>query len=439
MNQGGLILLDGLDEVPEADLRREQIKQVVEDFTSIFMKCRILVTSRTYAYKEQAWRLFGFDEAVLASFSKGQIHRFIDRWYAHIAGLRGLNPADAQGKAVLLKRAIQGSDRLYDLAERPILLTLMASLHAWRGGSLPEKREELYADAMSLLLDWWERPKIVRDAQGEVTISQPSLVEWLKADRDDVLSLLNELAFHAHAGQQEFQQGTADIPEGDLVSGLMDMSKNPDVKPKLLMKYLSERAGLVLPRGVGVYTLPHRTFQEYLAACYLTDHAFPEKLAKLARSDPGRWREVALLAGAKAARGTPAAIWLLVYALCYRPLEDQNVELADAWGAHLAGLALVESSALAQMSEANESRLAMIRQWLEKLIQKEYFPALERALAGRSLARLGDCRPEVMTVEEMPFCFVPAGPFRMGEGDEAHLQESMSEYWISQYPVTCAQ
>ena len=51
LSTGGLLLLDGLDEVPEADQRRLQAKTAVEQFAAMFPKVRVLVTSRTYAYQ----------------------------------------------------------------------------------------------------------------------------------------------------------------------------------------------------------------------------------------------------------------------------------------------------------------------------------------------------------------------------------------------------
>jgi len=453
LERGGLLLLDGLDEVPEAGRRRAQIKQAVEDFRSVFSRCRVLVTSRNYAYQKQDWRLSGFAETMLAPFGPGQIRRFVDRWYAHIAALRGLHPDDAQGRAEVLKRAIFGSDRLTVLAERPLLLTLMASLHAWRGGSLPERREELYADTVDLLLDWWESPKVVRDAQGKIVVQQPSLAEWLKVDREKVRDLLNELAYRAHAAQPDLA-GTADVPEAQLVSGLMRLSQNPDVKPARLVEYLSQRAGLLLPRGVGVYTFPHRTFQEYLAACDLTDRDYPDLVADLARGDPNRWREVTLLAGAKAARGSAFAIWALVEALCYRESGAVQSSLADVWGAHLAGQALVETADLERVGERDQVKVARVRDWLVHILKRGKLPAVERTAAGNALAQLGDprFRADAWYLPGEPllgFLEVPAGPFLMGS-DKARDRDAFSDellqhtvelpaYYVAHYPVTVAQ
>ena len=257
LEQGGLLLLDGLDEVPEADRRREQIKQAVEDFAATFPRCRILVTSRTYAYQQQDWRLPGFAEAVLAPFGAGQIRRFVDRWYAHIAALRGCTPTTPRAGPSCSSGPSLAATACAELAERPLLLTLMASLHAWRGGSLPEKREELYADTVDLLLDWWESPKVVRDAEGEVVVQQPSLAEWLKVDRDKVRELLNELAYRGPRRASPTWWARPMCRRATWSSGLMRLSQNPDVQPGAPGRVPEPAGRAALPRGWG--STPFRT------------------------------------------------------------------------------------------------------------------------------------------------------------------------------------
>ncbi|MCP4350300.1 MAG: SUMF1/EgtB/PvdO family nonheme iron enzyme [Desulfobacterales bacterium] len=458
---GGLLMLDGLDEVPEADSLRLQIKAVVEDFIRTFRNCRVIVTSRIYAYQKQDWRIPGLHESVLAPFTPGQIRRFIDGWYAHFAQLKRVNPEDAQGKAEILKQAVFRNDRLKELAGRPLLLTLTASLHSWRGGSLPEKREELYAATVDLLLDRWESPKIVRDSKGEVCVVQSSLTEWLRTDRDRMRRMLNELAYNAHAKQPELT-GTADITEADMVRGLWQLSANPDAKPAQLMEYLSNRAGLLLPRGVKIYSFPHRTFQEYLAACHLTDTDYPDLVAELAKKEPNRWREVALLAGAKASKGSSGSIWFLADALCYREPGNEP-ETGEIWGALLAGQALAETAVLDKVSPSNQAKLERVGRWMLRIIEENLLPATERVTAGNSLSVIGDTRfnPDMLFLlddDELGFVTIPAGKFLMGtsekdaenliaEGFPEEIVKSeqpqhkvmLSEFAISKYPVTVAQ
>ncbi len=463
IEKGGLVLLDGLDEVPEADCRRVQIKRMVEDFIKGYHHCRVLVTSRTYAYQKQDWRIPGMTEAVLAPFSEGQIRRFIDRWYAHIAALKRMDKDDATGRAELLKKAVFGSKRLVGLAERPLLLTLMSSLHSWRGGSLPEKREELYADTIDLLLDAWEGYKVIRDKEGIPIKSEPSLSEWLKTDRDNVRKLLNKLAYEAHLTQENLR-GTADILESELVSGLLSLTDNPDVRPRRLVNYLSQRAGILIPRGIGVYTFPHRTFQEYLAACYLTDNDYPDLIVELARKEPERWREAALLAAAKAAGGTASSIWLFVDGSCYQNPECKDVSKEDTWGALISGQALSESGIYKAVSPSNQKKLNCVKQWLVKILSGDELPAHARTLAGNILSNLGDQRfnPEKWYLpddENLGFVRIPAGKFFMGirqeeiselkktygegiwgyEAETPQHEIELPEFWIGKYPVTVSQ
>jgi formylglycine-generating enzyme required for sulfatase activity len=446
---GGLLLLDGLDEVPEAEDRREQIQKAVNGFRSVFPKVRILATSRTYAYQKQAWKLKGFAEAVLAPFGPNQIQRFVESWYAYVGPLRHLSQEDSQGRAVQLNAAIARSERLAELASRPLLLTLMASLHAWRGGTLPEQREELYSESVELLLNQWENQKLRRRADGTYDFLQPSLVEWLRVDRMQVRDLLDRLAFEAHRDQKDLR-GTADIAESVLVNGLMSLNLNPDVRPKRLMEYVSTRAGLLEPRGVGVFAFPHRTFQEYLAACHLTGEAFPCDIADLARSNPDRWREVALLAGAKAARGTVSAAWNLAEALCVSKAPGaesiQEPAADDLWGALLAAQVLIENNRLTNIAKWNELKVDRIRQWLTLILVRGCLSPVDRALAGDSLALIGDRRDLEELVE------IPEGKFWMGSDEntdpEAFDDESyqgraqevdVPTFKIGKYPVTVAQ
>ena len=148
LQTGGLLLLDGLDEVPEADRRRAQVKAAVEQFAAVFPKVRALVTSRTYAYQHQDWKLKGFSEADLAAFDRaGQIHQLVERWYAYVGQGRGSRRTTHRGARCCSTRPSGGTPASTS-ATRPLLLTLMAALHAWRGGRLPEQREDLYAEAV---------------------------------------------------------------------------------------------------------------------------------------------------------------------------------------------------------------------------------------------------------------------------------------------------
>jgi|CXWL01.1.fsa_nt_gi formylglycine-generating enzyme required for sulfatase activity/energy-coupling factor transporter ATP-binding protein EcfA2 len=444
---GGFLLFDGLDEVPQANDRRGQLLLALEAFVAALPRSRVVVTCRSYAYQDPTWRLPGFAVAELAPFDDGQIRHFVRLWYEDASHRgTGIKPELAPARAAALIGAIERNGHIRELAERPLLLTLMASLHAFGGRELPERREKLYAETVELLLYRWEKQRRVTSKAGEVW--QPSLSEWLETSRSAIRRTLERLAFEAHQRQPELV-GTADVPEGDLVCRLLELRTRQQDNPAELLDYLRDRAGLLLPRGIGVFTFPHRSFQEYLAACHLAaSEDYPDSLAKLTLKEPERWREVTLLAAATAAEKSPGPLWDLIEALCPTG-PGSNATAASAWGAHIASQALAERGLPPSLPDRHQVKVERLQSWLLALVEGSHLAAFERALAGRSLATLGDPRRNVTTLDGMEFCWVPPGPFLMGSAEDdpegldrerpQHELDIPYGYWMARFPVTGAQ
>jgi len=430
LEKGGLLLLDGLDEVPEANRLRDRVREAIQDFARTAQKCRFLVTCRTYAYQDPLGWLEDFQAYPLAPFSPSQVERFIDQWYEAVAPQEQLSPEVATARAALLKAAVdpERSPYLAELAARPLLLTLMTDLHTSQG-TLPEDRADLYERCVDLLLDYWQQRKVARDLQGNLVV-EVGLLDALGIEKDQLKRTLYRLAFEAHERQgrsPERGPRTANIQESELEQ-VLKPAVGSDERFQTALRYIRDRAGLLLWRGEQVYTFPHRSFQEYLAACHLgTMGDYLKETASRMRADAEWWREVFLLEVGRAREHLGVAV-ALVHALCPTDPEDMAEPTDTDWRvAALAGQALVELRLPRQIEEKQrqgedvrifQAELNHVHDWLVALLEAPALPTPERAAAADVLARLGDPRPGVgLRQDSLPdilWCEVPAGPFIMG-------------------------
>jgi len=434
-----LILLDGLDEVPES--LRGRVVAVVQDFADRYDRHRYVVTCRPYAYVGQPYRLRGFREVTLAPFNKKQVDHFIAAWYGKLMERERLSEQEARERAARLQRAVRQRD-LWALARRPLLLTVMTLLHTFRG-QLPEDRTELYADAVDLLLRRWERR-----VGGEEGVLQRLGIPGLKMS--DLEAGLYEVAFRAHEGTAK-AEGTADIAEEDLRKWLAPYLGGSWDKAGEFVDYIRERAGLLIRHKPEAYTFPHRTFQEFLAACHLVGMSdYPAEAARRVREEPDRWREVFVLAAGHAARTHRLSQAIAaVNKLC--PWEVDRAKQPDAAAfrqAVLAGEALLELGLVGvRREEDGKATLERTQRWLVAALRaNDVLEARERAAAGNVLAKLGDPRPGVGVrviapdrppIPDILWCYVPPGPFLMGEGQEQYKNKILGYgYLISRYPIT---
>lgn len=276
----GLVLVDGLDEVPEPERRRA--RAWLHDLVDAFPGNRWLVTSRPAAVGDEWLTDDDFTELVLAAMSPAGVASFIRRW--HRAAATGVPEEDAQ-LAVYERQlldAVRTKPDLGRLATNPLMCGLICALHRDRRGYLPYGRKELYESALSMLLTR-------RDRERDMAV--PELSE------EPQLQLLQRLAYWLiRNGRTEMDRNRAESIVAESLPAVPAAAALGDAAA--VLDHFLVRTGLLLGPTPDSLHFVHRTFQDCLGARAAVEAGDLGLLAGHAEDD--QWADVIRMAVAQA-------------------------------------------------------------------------------------------------------------------------------------------
>jgi HEAT repeat protein/GTPase SAR1 family protein len=251
--QPSLVMFDGLDEIFDSQLRESTIEQIAKFATQQYPKAKIVITSRVVGYDRDRLTGVEFQHFTLQELDESQIQEFIDKWYKLAQGEK----AEQEQLKQRLKDAIDRSPAIQNLANNPLLLTLMAMLN--QQGDLPTRRVDLYDRASRLLLHNW-------DFDGKNLKLHPS-IETIEADEKQ--EILGNIAYKMQSEETGLAGNLLDSKGlNQILIGYFKKNtfQEPPEKAKRLIKQLSSRSFILCAYGTDAYGFVHRTFLEYFCA-----------------------------------------------------------------------------------------------------------------------------------------------------------------------------
>ncbi|MES4901855.1 MULTISPECIES: NACHT domain-containing protein [unclassified Streptomyces] len=320
-----VVLLDGLDEVAREEDRRNVSKWVEEQIEQ-YEPNDFVLTSRPHGYASAPVNRARVLQ--VRRFTGEQITRFVHGWYRAIERLStGTDDAAVadraeEGARDLLAR-LHARPVLYDLAANPLLLTMIANVHRYRG-ALPGSRAELYGEICEVLL--WRR----QEAKGAT--AAPDELSGAKKEL-----VARELAYVMMADRLRDIRGeyASEVLRPVLLRVAATMSSR---------EFLEAMAasGLLVERERGLYAFAHLTLQEHLAALHIQHRGLVDVL--VAGVDDDWWRETTLLYAARVDPAPVVEACLAEESLTINKLalafdcEEEATELAPATAVRLGAL-----------------------------------------------------------------------------------------------------
>jgi formylglycine-generating enzyme required for sulfatase activity len=420
--QGALILLDGLDEVVQVTERRVVRDEVERLLTSQYPGNRCLVTAREAGYRDAP---FGGDFILcrVQPLNQEQIAALVGAWCAQIYAQPHDGASACEDLVSVIARLNAERERRKQppLIDTPLLVTMVVSVKYSRY-ELPRERAKLYDACVDVILssEYTGREDDAGARQGVVNAGGPP---------DKQRGWLTYLAFQMHQGGE----AGASLDEGGVQRILTPVFEQRG-ETAMLEPFLAaagHRGGLFEERG-GRYQFTHLTFQEYLAAQFLSrqwnrqPHGF---LAQIVTEE--WWREAVLLTIGSLDDPAPFEQRAEFIGVLCQLQGDMSARLAAAE---------LAATGLNELPAPEPALLQLAQQRLAELWQAPDFSSAlpkVRLAAGNALAVLGDDRDFDALVE------IPAGPFLMGDDHDDRAKPrheiTLDAFRIGKYPVTVAQ
>lgn len=147
-NGRAVVLLDGLDELVEPELRRKFV-QLVDGFVSRYPLVPVLVTARRIGYSDAPLDHRLFAVGIIAELDKDQVRRYAEQWFA-------LDESTPEGeRARMAKSFLEESEGITELRANPLLLALLCAMYSSEH-YIPQNLAQIYERCAVMLFDRWD-------------------------------------------------------------------------------------------------------------------------------------------------------------------------------------------------------------------------------------------------------------------------------------------
>ncbi|MBR7836706.1 NACHT domain-containing protein [Actinospica durhamensis] len=340
-----LILLDGLDEVP--DERYQEVRGAILHFIGdqnpdrSTANARTVLTCRRQNFKPEEWTTFSDVEHVLTPMQNSEILSYLKNRRADFTE-RGLTPER-------FFTAIESS-ATFDLHRTPLVLTMSIGLYLERQiDAVPNSISALYEAMIRTMLD---RHKFIPEGRPVNVFTQ-----------DDKERFLQSFALAMAERRHVFQDFSAE----ELLAVATRLAPHlgrvrPD-QAQALVDEIVNRSGLLSQIAPGFYTFAHRSIQEYLIAAQLRDREPNGVDRLLARTFDHEWQQVVLFFAAghtAVVEEFVAKLYLLDRELAIRCLANVATQNVNVMAQRMLTEFTQETLAATDFDAAVPTRLAAI-------------------------------------------------------------------------------